>query len=98
MRKKTYLTHLRTSSLLKIYSHRKSLVVHVNLTIVLAEGSLSGCFGPVWSSPADLSHKNDSEEVWITTGDGDRAVPLREPVGQDTGAGSAAVSEANIKR
>lgn len=37
------------------------------------------------------SRENDSQEVWFTTRDRDRAMSVRGSVGQDTGAGAAAL-------
>lgn len=65
----------------------------VSLTAPAAGGSLLWCFGP-----AEPTHQNDSEEVWLTTGDRDRAVPFGEPMGQDTGVSATAVGQADLKR
>lgn len=55
----------------------------------------SGSSAVFWSGP---THQDDSAEVGLAAGDGDRAVPVREPVGQDTGARAAAVGQTHIKR
>ncbi|KAI3367934.1 hypothetical protein L3Q82_026765, partial [Scortum barcoo] len=44
------------------------------------------------------TQQDDSEEVRLPAGDRNRAMPLRKPMGQDTGVSAAAVSQTHIKR
>lgn len=59
----------------------------------LARGLPLRCFGRV-----EPTREDDSEEVRLTAGDRDRAVPFRVSVGQNTGASTATVGEAYIER